>query len=64
MRLVEVDEARIDPSLDERYTAEYIEREASLILRYIGHKNRRVFRDLPTTVVGMDKRILRRWGLR
>jgi len=45
------------PSEDERYTIEYIEREALLILDFLNLKNRK--RPLKTMLTANDHRILR-----
>lgn len=54
-----------DPGSDERYTPEYIEREAFLILRFFSRRKKNLFQNLVLTQgCALDNRILQRWGLK
>jgi len=51
--------------IDERYTAEYIAREANLLIQYCSPKNKRrgYGRNMRFAPNEMDRRIMQRWGL-
>lgn len=66
--LFSVSERHIDrgePSEDERYTVPYIEREATLVLRYLCKEKKFCLRLMSTqTISELDKRIMYRWGIK
>jgi hypothetical protein len=53
-----------EPSTDERYTVAYIEREASILLRYLADRGPRPFGRSAFRITALDSRIIKRWGLR
>lgn len=57
------DKMQIDYANDERYTAEYIAREAALLLLTLGKKHTNAFGRSAFVRTALDFRILKRWGL-
>lgn len=53
----------IDPT-HEKYTVQYIQREAFLLVRFLGQKNKYPYKHYNYVLTDMDWRILRRWGLK
>lgn len=49
---------------DERYTVEYIRREARILIRFLRPKKHKGVGAPFTPITELDGRILRRWGLR
>ena len=57
------DKMPIDYATDERYTADYIAREAALLLLTLGKKHSNAFGRSTFVRSERDFRILKRWGL-
>lgn len=56
-----IEEGKCSPS-HEKYTAEYIEREAALLLKFYGCKtSRSIHNNHSFNLTALDLRILRRW---
>lgn len=49
---------------DERYTVEYIQREAYILLRFLRKKKHKGVGKPAAPLNDMDHRILRRWGIK
>ena len=54
----------MNPNINEKYTVEYIEREASILIRMFSpHRKKRKFVHSDFMLTEMDKRIMRRWRI-